>query len=56
MQRATLSAIKVYAVPAFFTLMACIVQSFSLTMAKSAYLAGLYDPLWWGFYPVSADS
>lgn len=47
MQRTTLSAIKAYAMPAFFTLIACIVQSFSLTMAKSVYLAGLHGPLWW---------
>ena len=47
MKRATLSAIKAYAMPVFITLLAFIIRSFSLTMAKSTYLVGLYGPLWW---------
>lgn len=48
MQRSTLSIFKVYAIPAYITLLAFIVKSFSLSIVKSPYLAGWYGPLSWG--------
>lgn len=47
MQRATLSIIKAYAIPAYITLLAFIVKYVSLSMTKSAYLVGFYSPISW---------